>query len=64
MDERLLTWREVALYLGVCKATVERYGKLGILTRVTWQEKPRRVGYRLSEVQARQLEIELRGWDA
>lgn len=58
MDEELLTWREVAALMRVTKATVERYGKVGLLTRVVWQRRPRRVGYRLSEVQARQQEAE------
>ena len=57
-EELLLSWREVAALLHVTKATVERYGKLGILTRVVWQERPRRVGYRRSEIETRQQEVE------
>lgn len=57
-EEPLLTSREVCARLGVGKATVTRYGKVGILTRVVWQRRPRRVGYRLSEVEARQREFD------
>jgi DNA-binding transcriptional MerR regulator len=55
-DDTLLTTREVMRLLGVSKNTVQRYGKVGLLTKI--RPSDRVVRYWLSEVEARQKE-----WD-
>jgi predicted site-specific integrase-resolvase len=57
-DDELLSGGELRRHLGVGRETVLRYVRRGVLTPVVVQEKPRRVKFRLSEVQARQEEVE------